>query len=31
MRIDWRVRDGVAGAATSAATDWTFIRRKILQ
>src|SRR5262245_8554792 len=26
MRIDWRVRDGVAGAATSATTDWTFIR-----
>src|SRR5262245_20876528 len=25
MRIDWRVRDGVAGAATSATTDWTFI------
>src|SRR5678815_1879736 len=31
MSIDCRVRDGVAGAATSAATDWTFIRRKILQ
>jgi hypothetical protein len=24
--IDCRVRDGVAGAATSAAIDWTFIR-----
>src|SRR4030095_8457496 len=26
MRTDCRVRDGLTGAATSAATDWTFIR-----